>query len=246
VSRARQNSTGRLRLAPAAVGIAVGAALALGGCSAGQIAQTAGMEPAVNGGIGQAGQIAIRDVQLAYPTDGVYKARSSAVVIGYIVNDGQSDDALLQVTSPAGNVVVAGDKNLPAGTSLALDPKATPPTSSSSSSASSSATTTSAPTGSSSSSSSSSSATTTTGSSSSSSSSSSAATTTSSSVATTTSTPKPTIGKVAIVVTNIKDDLWSGKTIDLTFVFRNGGQATITVPIANPTTTRKPPAEETP
>src|SRR5690349_4150370 len=43
VSRARLNSTGWLRVAPAAVGLA----LALAGCGDGQIAQTSGMEPAV-------------------------------------------------------------------------------------------------------------------------------------------------------------------------------------------------------
>src|ERR1041384_4266852 len=81
VSRERRS----LRFAPAVVGIA----LALAGCSAGQISQTAGMEPAVNGSNGNAGAIAVRDIQLAYPADGGYARGADAVVLGSIVNSGR-------------------------------------------------------------------------------------------------------------------------------------------------------------
>ncbi|WP_424184020.1 hypothetical protein ACOBQX_18970 [Actinokineospora sp. G85] len=65
MSRAQQNLVGRLRLAPAAVGLA--AALALAGCSAGQITQTDSQLPAVNGTQATQGTVALRDVKLAYP-----------------------------------------------------------------------------------------------------------------------------------------------------------------------------------
>ncbi|MET0236833.1 MAG: hypothetical protein ABW224_19450, partial [Kibdelosporangium sp.] len=103
-----------LRFAPAVAGIA----LALAGCSAGQISQTAGMEAAVNGGTGNAGTIAVRDIQLAYPKDGVYERNAAAVVLGTVVNTGQTDDELVSVTSPAGAVSITGDKGLAAGRAL--------------------------------------------------------------------------------------------------------------------------------
>ncbi|MFC0116221.1 hypothetical protein [Kibdelosporangium aridum] len=117
-----------LRYATAAVGIA----LALAGCGAGQISQTAGMEPAVNGGEGDVGPIAVRDIQLAYPPQGVYEPGSTAVVLGTLVNSALTDDELVSITSPAGQVTITGDKSLPAGRSLILEmPAGGLPTSSS-------------------------------------------------------------------------------------------------------------------
>ncbi|TCO58033.1 hypothetical protein [Actinocrispum wychmicini] len=226
MGRVLKHTSGRLRIAAV-----VGAALVLAGCGAGQIAQTAGMEPAVNGGTGQAGTIAVRDVQLVYPPSGYYKAGGSATLRGVIVNAGQTDDVLVQVTSKWGDAVVAGDKSLPAGKTLTLDASATAPTSSSS--------VTTTPSGSSSSSSS----TSPTGSSSSSSSSSSASS--SSAATTTTSSAAPKIGTVSIVLTNLAEQVWSGKTIEVTFVFR-GGQTTVVVPIATSTQPREAPASEGP
>jgi copper(I)-binding protein len=247
VSRVRQSSTGRLRLAPAVVGIAVGAALALTGCSAGQIAQTSGMEPAVNGGLGQAGAIAVRDVRLAYPEDGVYARGAQATVLGVIVNSGRSEDQLLAVTSSAGDVVVTGDKDMPAGKTLVLQApsggsSSTSATTTSVPTSSSSTTTTSTPSGSSSSSTSGS-ATTTTGTSTGT----STTTTGASTTATTTTSPgeeKPiAIGKASIVIKGLREELRSGKTVELTFTFRSG-TVTVTVPVATPTTPRAPAAVE--
>lgn len=228
MSRARKHTSGRLSIAAV-----VGAALVLAGCSAGQVAQTAGMEPAVNGGTGQAGGIAVRDIQLVYPPDGHFKAGASATLRGVIANAGQTNDELVQVTSKWGDAVVTGDTSLPAGKTLMLDESAKAPTSSSSSSSSSSATTTSSGT------SSSASSTPTSGSS-------STPASTSSSTPTTTSSVATKIGTVSIVLTNLAEDVWSGKTIQVTFVFRNGGQALVVVPIATPTNPREAPATEGP
>jgi hypothetical protein len=241
VSRVLKSTSIRVRLA-ATVGTALGAALVLAGCSAGQIAQTAGMEPAVNGGLGQAGDIAVRDVQFLYPEGGTYPAGASAPLRGVIINGGRQDDELVDAISNWGRVTITGDKTLLAGRSLTLDatppaPSSTPTTTSGPSSTGSS---TASSTGSSSSSSSS-----TTGSSTGSSTSSSTGSSTSSSTPTTTSSPaKPTIGKVSITLVGLQEKVSAGKTVTVTFIFRNGGQATVTVPIANPTTPRQAPVEE--
>ncbi|MBP2321302.1 copper(I)-binding protein [Kibdelosporangium banguiense] len=225
-----------LRLAPAVVGIA----LALAGCGAGQISQTAGMEPAVNGSNGNAGPIAVRDIQLAYPEHGVYESGSDAVILGTIVNAGQADDELVAVTSPAGTVVVTGDKSLPPGRSLIAElpvggrlsntPVATTPSNPATTIGG--TTTTGATTSGSQTSGSATSGSQTTGSSA-----------TTSTTATTTSAPAApkTIGKVTIVLTKLKEEVRSGKTVELVFAFRNS-QVTLIVPIAVPTTPRAPAA----
>ena len=239
MSRVLKSTSIRVRLA-ATVGTALGAALVLAGCSAGQIAQTAGMEPAVNGGLGQAGDIAVRDVQFVYPDGGIYPAGASVPLRGVIINGGLQDDELVDAISNWGRVTITGDKTLLAGHTLTLDgtapaPSSTPTTTSGPSSTGSSTSST----GSSSSSSS------TTGSSTGSSTSSSTGSSTSSSTPTTTSSPaKPTIGKVSITLVGLQEKVSVGKTVTVTFIFRNGGQATVTVPIANPTTPRQAPVEE--
>lgn len=226
MSRARQSNTGRLRLAPAVVGIA----LALAGCGAGQITSTAGMEPAVNGGIGQAGDIAIRDIQLAYPEHGVYEPGQSAVVLGSVVNFGRTEDELLNVTSNAGEVTVEGDRKLPPGRALMAElanGELGTTTTSTSTSTTSTTTTTSAP-----------------GTTSSAPPSGSQRPTTSTSgpsqtPTTTTTSAKPTsIGKLTLVLA-LNEEIRSGQTVEITFTFRSGS-ATVTVPIAVPTTPRGP------
>ncbi|NRN66138.1 Lipoprotein lpqE [Kibdelosporangium sp. 4NS15] len=235
-----------LRFATAAVGIA----LALAGCGAGQISQTAGMEAAVNGGQGNVGSIAVRDVQLAYPPRGVYQAGSDAVLIGTIVNSGQTDDELISITSPAGQVRISGDRNLPAGRSLIFEAPAggvaaTP------SSTSSAPTTTGSSTPGSATSGVPTSGSVTSGSPTSGSAPGSVSGSATSGPATTTTTPRTTggadaarpatIGKITGILTDIAEEIRSGKTIELTFTFRSGS-TTIQVPIAVPTTPRQAPA----
>jgi hypothetical protein len=240
VSRLRHS----LRYATAAVGIA----LALAGCGAGQISQTAGMEPAVNGGEGDVGPIAVRDIQLAYPPHGVYESGASAVVLGTIVNSALTDDELVSITSPAGQVTITGDKSLPAGRSLILEAPVggVPTTTSSSSSRPTTSGSSSAPqTSGSGTSGPATSGAQTSGSATSgpatSGSSSSSAPSTTSSRPTTTSARPVTIGKVTVILANIGEEIRSGKTIELTFTFRSGS-VTIPVPIAVPTTPRQPAA----
>jgi copper(I)-binding protein len=105
VSRAEHPSTRRRRvlsgLVPTVVGI--GLAVVLAGCGAGQITQTDTQLAGINGANGNAGPIALRDVQLAYPpnSQGVYAPGSNATLIVTVVDTGLTPDTLVRVTSPA-------------------------------------------------------------------------------------------------------------------------------------------------
>lgn len=98
------------------------AALALVGCSAGQITQTDHQVAAVDGISGNVGDsIALRNVLIPYPRNatGSYPAGSAVPVLLAIVNQGASPDELIGVTSPAaGRVVVQGTTQIPAGTTV--------------------------------------------------------------------------------------------------------------------------------
>lgn len=151
MSRGQQNSTGRLRRASAALGLA--AIMATAACSAGQVAQTAEHQPAVNGAIAEVGAIALRDAKLAYPHEGHFSAGEDAPVIAALVNTGTEADTLVSASSPvAGSVEITGDTALPGGVALmsgtpgeeAKAPTTTTATSSATTTTSAPATTTSA------------------------------------------------------------------------------------------------------
>ena len=122
MSRVRRNSTGRPRIALAVLGLGAVVALGAAGCSAGQITQTDTQLPAVNGGMGQAGAIALRNIQLVYPQGGTYPQGGKVAVIGTIANGGQFDDELLSVNSPvAASAIIEGDRRLSAGRTLVAE-----------------------------------------------------------------------------------------------------------------------------
>lgn len=73
----------------------------VGGCAAGQIAETAEEVPAVNGNEGGVGPIQLRNVTLAFPPGGVYRAGSDARVEFAVVNEANKPDRLVSVSSPA-------------------------------------------------------------------------------------------------------------------------------------------------
>lgn len=97
-------------------------ALALVGCSAGQITQTDSQVAAVDGTSGDVGNtIALRDAQIPYPRDpsGTYPAGSAVPVQLAIINQGNSADELLAVTSPTvGQAQVFGIAAIPAGSTV--------------------------------------------------------------------------------------------------------------------------------
>lgn len=83
----------------AVAGLLVGAGLALAGCGAGQVSQTAVQSPTVDGVSAQAGQIAIRNLALEYPDNGSYAKGDDARLRMVITNNGDSSDTLTAVRS---------------------------------------------------------------------------------------------------------------------------------------------------
>ncbi|MHA6798915.1 copper chaperone PCu(A)C [Bounagaea algeriensis] len=116
--RPQHRTSARLRLVPVALGL--GAAVVLGGCSAGQDAETRTQVAAVNGASGDTGNIAIRNVQFTFPRTGeVYPQGASAPVQGMIINSGETSDRLVGASSSyAASVQVSGATELPGDTAL--------------------------------------------------------------------------------------------------------------------------------
>jgi periplasmic copper chaperone A len=109
------------------------AALALVGCGAGQITQTDSQVSAVDGAFGNVGNaIALRNVLIPYPHNqqGTYPAGSAVPVLFTIINQGNSADELIAVTSPAASqALVLGTRQIPPGTTVISTAGAVPATS---------------------------------------------------------------------------------------------------------------------
>jgi hypothetical protein len=219
-----RETTRPLRKLVPAVAIGVSALLGVVGCSAGQVAQTAEMEPAVNGNSGQVGNIMLRDVQVAFPESGEhYLVGENAPLLLSIVNVGQEDDLLTGVTTPAGEVEITGNPSIPGRSSLEVvlpadNPSAsTPETTSTPPSSESSAPSEEPETESSES-----------------------ETTSAPPVTTTTEEVVPDIvGTISLVITGLTGDLPFGKTVPVTFEFEKAGSVTIQLPVASPATPRQ-------
>jgi copper(I)-binding protein len=224
----RQTTRPLRKLVPA-VALGVSALLGIVGCSSGQVAQTAEMEPAVNGNSGQVGTIALRDVQVAFPESGEpYKAGEDAPLQLSIVNTGGQDDELVGVTSPAGEVELIGNPAIPAGTTLqvVLPDENT--------SASETTTTTE--------SSGTSESPETAGSEAPGTESSESEVTSTESPAETEAVAPPVVGTMSLVITGLSADLPYGKNVPVTFEFASAGTITLQLPIGAPATPR-PEAE---
>lgn len=245
MSRVEQTPTVRRRFLAGLGGLGLAALLAA--CGSGQITQTDTQVAAVNGASGNAGAMAVRDAQLAYPNNaqGVYLPGSTASLLVTIVNTGSTADELLKISTPAadavtidgsptGTRVISGSYSIFSGadpddlgspvaaeTSSSSATSGTPTTTSTTTSSSTSTATSTAPTG-------------------------AGGTSTAKSVPSTgpTATPLSTTagiqpaGKVTIVLVGIKSinglPLRIGLTVPITFYFAHGGQVTLNVPIAPP------------
>lgn len=99
----------------AACGLA--AAMALTGCGAGQVSQTATQEPAVNGTSATAGEISLRNIHLRAVQTADYIRPGSDVELLFVASNGSPDvtDKLVSITSDVGTVSVTGDTTVPAG-----------------------------------------------------------------------------------------------------------------------------------
>jgi copper(I)-binding protein len=84
-------------LRAALVGVALFSPVALSACSAGQVTQTATQERDKVGAMAQAGEIILREVEIAYPRGGRYDAGDDAELTLAIVNTGEEPDTLVSV-----------------------------------------------------------------------------------------------------------------------------------------------------
>jgi len=210
--------------------LALGAALVLAGCGAGQITQTDSQQPAVNGTYAQAKELVLRNAALQFPTEGqAYPAGAAVPLTLTIVNQGKQDDELVSVSSEAatGDAKITGAKTVVASHALVIGPsdsvestKEAAPTSAPSSAPPSSGT----PSSSGAPSSSQSGAP----------SSSEVAGTVTPSAGPESSAAPGEVGKATIVLQGLKQPVWAGQTIKVTFVFKNSGSITLELPIAAP------------
>ncbi|MEV0842882.1 hypothetical protein AB0I55_25490 [Actinocatenispora sera] len=99
----------------------VGAAAVLAGCGAGQISETAKIQPAVQGANAQSdsGTIALRDLTVLFRGDGdaTYTAGQDAPLVTRIANSGADDDVLTSVSTNAAESVVFVDSSASASAS---------------------------------------------------------------------------------------------------------------------------------
>jgi copper(I)-binding protein len=103
-------------------GLVVAGGLALAGCGAGQVAQTALAKPTVDGQMAQLGPLAIRDAALEYPAGGVYERGSEARLRMVVVNSGIAPDSLVSASSPVATDVTISEGG-PAGATGGATPE---------------------------------------------------------------------------------------------------------------------------
>jgi hypothetical protein len=99
-------------------GLVAAAALAgcsLTGCSAGQQAQTAVMEPAVNGSYTTVGTIALRDVRMraVQTSDALNPGKPVELVLVVVNTSPDASDTLVGVSTDIGQVAISGDATVP-------------------------------------------------------------------------------------------------------------------------------------
>jgi copper(I)-binding protein len=80
----------------AAMGVLLLSPVALAACSAGQVAQTATQEQNV-GNNAQVGELALRALELPYPTGGVYTAGGDARLLAAVASSSPTEDTLVSI-----------------------------------------------------------------------------------------------------------------------------------------------------
>ena len=71
--------------------------VALGACSAGQVAQTAEQNRDKTGAMTSVGDLSLRAVEMPYPTGGVYAQGSSARLLAAVTSSAETDDTLVRI-----------------------------------------------------------------------------------------------------------------------------------------------------
>jgi copper(I)-binding protein len=233
----RETSRPLRRILPAAA-LGFVAALGIVGCSAGQVAQTAAMEPAVNGNSAQVGDIALRDVLVSYPDGEHYETGDDAPLLLTIINSGGTDDELVGVSSPAGEVELIGNPSLPGRTALQVVlPGENPAASTEQPTSAESSAPSSAPSSATSSTPASETGEPSTSESQGAPQESESATPTGD-VSVPEGTPPALVGTMSIVIKNLTAALPFGKTVPVTFEFAKAGKVTVHLPVASPSTPR--------
>ncbi|MGC0362183.1 copper(I)-binding protein [Rhodococcus sp. 27YEA15] len=96
-----------------AIALAAGAAIALSACSSGQVSQTAVQQAAVNGNTANVGELALRNVHIAYPSSEEYSIEpgGNAVLAFTIVNESnETTDKLIRISTDYAARVIAGEE----------------------------------------------------------------------------------------------------------------------------------------
>lgn len=103
------------------------AMLALTGCGAGAVSQTASQASGVNGAIAQVGNVLVRNASIDFPPNApatagaAYQPGGAAPLSMTVVNVGATPDKLLAVTSPvAATGQITGDATIPAGSTVTV------------------------------------------------------------------------------------------------------------------------------
>jgi hypothetical protein len=107
------------RVAALAAGGLIGA-VALAGCSAGQVSQTATQQSAVDGNQAVINNVALRNVRIQALQTGDFLRPGATVDLVLVVINQSPDvtDKLVGITTDIGKVTVTGDPTLPAGGTL--------------------------------------------------------------------------------------------------------------------------------
>ena len=115
----RESKTRSIRIAALAAGGLIGA-LALAGCSAGQLSQTASQESAVDGSQAVINNVALRNVRIQALQNSDYLRPGTTVALVLVVVNQSPDvaDKLVGISTDIGKVTVTGDPTLPAGGTL--------------------------------------------------------------------------------------------------------------------------------
>jgi copper(I)-binding protein len=126
VTDRRTNRPARRRLVAALLAVGVGSALAIGGCSAGQVTQTSTQVPPVQGANTDAGSIALRNLSIEYNGPQGYAAGSDAPLAVRIFNNGTDPVTLVGVSSDkAASVTLTGSPEVITPTASPTVPAAT-------------------------------------------------------------------------------------------------------------------------
>jgi copper(I)-binding protein len=115
----RESKPRSSRVAALAAGGLIGA-VALTGCSAGQLSQTASQESAVDGNHAVINNVALRNVriQAQQNTDFLRPGKTVDLVLVVVNQSPDVSDKLVGISTDIGEVTVTGDPTLPAGGTL--------------------------------------------------------------------------------------------------------------------------------